>query len=64
MTRPLLQSGILEFGEWMGQEDWLEISGKTDPSEQVLIFENIVKQKLDVIFPTKTDLLNESIGST
>ena len=29
----------------MCNEEWGEISGKTDPSEQVLIFEEIVKQK-------------------
>ena len=58
VTRPLPQSGILEFGEWMCKEDWLDISRMRDPSEQVLLFESKMQQKLDVIFPTKTLKIN------
>ena len=58
VTRPLPESGMLEFGEWMCKEDWAMISKETDPSKQVLIFEEMVQQKLDVIFPTKTVKIN------
>ena len=61
VTRPLPQSGILEFGEWMCQEDWMEISEKTDPTEQVLVFENIMNQKLDIIFPKKSVRVNPNV---
>ena len=61
VTRPLPESGMLEFGEWMCNEEWAEISGNIDPSEQVRIFEDIVKQKLDVIFPTKSVRINPHV---
>ena len=61
MTRRLPESGILEFGEWMCKEEWTEISEKADPTEEVLIFENIIQQKLDVIFPTKSVKINPCV---
>ena len=61
VTRPLPESGMLEFGEWICSEEWAEISEGCDPTEQVVIFEQIINQKLEVIFPTKTVRINPNI---
>ena len=58
VTRPLPESGILEFGEWLCSEEWAGLSEQADPTEQGLMFEKTVQQKLDVIFPTKTLKIN------
>ena len=46
VSRPLPESGMLEFGEWICKEDWSGIPENADPTEQVLAFENIVNQKI------------------
>ena len=51
-------SGILEFGEWLCNEDWSTISSISDPTKQVQEFQNIIQKKLDVIFPTKSVKIN------
>ena len=62
VTRPLPESGMLEFGEWMCKEDWTEILlDNQDPTEPVLAFERIINQKLEVIFPTKTVRINPNV---
>jgi hypothetical protein len=58
ISRPLPESGILEFGEWICSEDWTDIPENVDPTEQVLAFEKICSKKLDVIFPQKTVRIN------
>ena len=58
ISRPLPESGILEFGEWICSEDWAGIPENVDPTQQVLAFEKICSQKLDVIFPQKTLRIN------
>ena len=52
--RPLPESGILEFGEWICSEEWGNIPENVNPTEQVLTFEEIVSEKLDTIFPVKS----------
>ena len=51
--RPLPESGINEFGQWVCSEDLQDEKGDLNPTEQVGLFEKIVKQKLDVILPRK-----------
>ena len=58
VSRPLPESGILEFGEWICSEDWSDIPDGGDPTEQVLAFEKLCNEKLDVIFPLKKLRLN------
>ena len=60
-TRPLPQSGIMEFGNWLSKEEWIKLLGNVGPTQQVLQFESIMKQKLDVIFPTKSVKINPSV---
>ena len=51
-------SGILEFGEWICKEDWSSLSTISDPTKQVLTFQNIIQQKVDLIFPQKFVKIN------
>ena len=59
--RPLPQSGILEFGQWICSEDWLGITEQVNPTQQVEEFQNIVNTKLDAIFPQKTVKINPTL---
>ena len=54
ISRPLPDSGIREFGEWITREEWACLSDDANPTEQVLEFEKIMENKLDVIFPKKS----------
>ena len=56
--RPLPESGILEFGEWICSEEWLNIPENGSPTDQVCTFEKQVNEKLDAIFPLKTVKIN------
>ena len=55
---PLPESGVKEFGEWICKEDWADIISDDNPTRQVKIFEDKVKQKVDVSFPTKSVKIN------
>ena len=59
--RPLPQSGILEFGEWICSEDWSGIPDQGDPTQQVENFENIVNTKLDSMLPRKSVKINPNL---
>ena len=54
VTRPMPDSGIREFGQWITTEDWSCIVNDANPSEQVTAFENLVQSKMDAIFPQKS----------
>ena len=56
--RPLPESGIREFGQWICREEWENITDEDSPTEQVSAFEKVIYSKLDVIFPTKTVKIN------
>ena len=58
VSRPLPDSGILEFGEWICSEDWTDIPDNVDPTSQVIEFEKLLNKKLDVIFPKKLVRIN------
>ena len=59
--RPLPQSGILEFGEWICSEEWVGVSEQVNPTQQVEEFEDIINTKLDVIFPKKSVKINPNL---
>ena len=59
--RPLPQSGVLEFGQWICTEDWRSITDMENPTQQVQEFENIVMSKLDSIFPQKSVRINPNV---
>ena len=53
VARPLPDSGIRAFGEWICKEDWAGINDKDDPSKQVETLSEILKNRLDTFFPQK-----------
>ena len=53
ISRPLPDSKIREFGQWIVSEQWAGVKGEVDPSIQVKVFENMMTQKLDKYFPKK-----------
>ena len=54
ISRPLPDSKVREFGQWITVYSWDEINQvDDDPSEKVRIFEEIISQKLDTFFPQK-----------
>ena len=59
--RPLPQSGVLEFGEWICNEEWETIQDNDNPTEQVLSFKKLLNEKLDIIFPQKCLKINPNI---
>ena len=51
--RPLPDSALREFGNWIVKEDWTSVSDQMGPNEQVHRFEDILKEKLDTFCPLK-----------
>jgi hypothetical protein len=58
-VQPLPESGILEFGQWIMNEQWESLPTDKSPSEQVIDFERILSEKMDQIFPKKTIKLRQ-----
>ena len=52
-SRPLPESGIREFGNWLVGESWLEIEEQEGPDKKVEKFTEKFTQKLNHIFPEK-----------
>ena len=53
ISRPLPDSKVREFGQWLTRETWDSIRDTDTPSEQVKVFERIIQGKLDKHFPIK-----------
>ena len=54
VTRPLPDSKLRNFGQWITSETWECVDAwEGDPSKQVEFFENVVKLKLDEFLPQK-----------
>ena len=51
--RPLPQSGIDRMGRWIQQQTWEEIYKCHDIDLKAVIFQNMIKEKLDEFLPTK-----------
>ena len=62
--RPLPQSGISEFGQWICAEDWGDITDMGNPTQQVQEFENIVNKKFESIFPQKSVKINPNVDKS
>ena len=53
-TRPLPESAIREFGQWIVQKNWDSVKEVGDPNKQVNLMQNILFHKLDEHFPVKS----------
>ena len=51
--RPLPQSSIQRFGEWLVSESWESLSEYSSPTQQALEFEKLINEKLDYFCPIK-----------
>lgn len=52
-VRPLPESGIVEFEQWMNSLEWQPMLETSSPSDQVEILENTFETKMQTIFPLK-----------
>ena len=56
-SRPLPDSKIRDFGQWLTSESWESITDIADPTEQVEVFEKLITQKTNEHFPLKVTKL-------
>ena len=52
--RPLPQSNIMSFGQWITNESWSDISNVMSSTEKAMKLDDILMQKLDLHFPKKS----------
>ena len=52
--RPLPESSLNNFGEWIVNQGWEGLKGKLTPTQQAKEFENITMNKLNQFCPTKS----------
>ena len=52
--RPLPDSRLRDFGQWLTKHEWAQLSSDLSATEQTSLFENILKDNLDRICPQKT----------
>ena len=57
--RPLPNSGIIEFGQWITRLNWDYLNSYESPDEQVEVMQNMMTESLDLIFPTKSVKLTQ-----
>ena len=56
--RPLPDSSLAMFGDWIMGEEWDSISESLSPTEQVAKFEEVTQEKLNLFCPEKTIKMN------
>ena len=52
--RPLPESSVRQFGEWIVTEGWQDIKEDMSPTEQASAFEKLLQDKLELFCPMKT----------
>ena len=52
--RPLPESSLRQFGEWIVTEKWESLKGDISPTEQAALFEKLLMTKLDQFCPEKS----------
>ena len=53
-VRPLPESGIRMFGQWLASEEWGEMANQSSPDEKVKHFNTLMQSKMDTFFPEKS----------
>ena len=53
VCRPLPESKVRDFGQWMIRETWGNIKNEEEPNIQVNVFQSIIAEKLDMYPPQK-----------
>ena len=54
VTRPIPDSGVREFGQWIVGENWECVKPENNPTGQAIELQKLLNKKLDDIFPTKS----------
>ena len=57
ISRPLPESGIKMFGQWIINENWDCVDPKSNPSTQAYELQKLLETKLDEISPTKCQIV-------
>ena len=52
-SRPMPDSAVRQFGQWITGEDWTEVKSVASTSQQGLLLKNILQDKTEQIFPQK-----------
>ena len=52
-SRPMPDSGIRQFGQWIINEEWECVDPDSNPTVQALALQRLLEVKLDEIFPVK-----------
>ena len=52
--RPLPESNVRQFGQWIVKEEWEGVKDDLSPSDQATYFEKVVMDKLNTFCPEKT----------
>ena len=60
ITRPLPDSGLRLFGQWVTNCSFIDVLQISDPSEKCAMFINTTMSKLDDFLPTKEVKINEN----
>jgi hypothetical protein len=58
VTRPLPQSGVDQFGQFIGTHSWEEVLGEQNIDMKVENFHNTLRTNLDEYFPEKTVMVS------
>ena len=53
VSRPLPESRLREFGQWIAEEDWVTLKGDISTSEQARMLKDVTEQQLNKFFPIK-----------
>ena len=62
--RPLPESAIRRFGQFLSSHDWSEVLEPANVNEKVVAFHNTISTKLDEIFPVKNIALKNNLDKT
>ena len=54
ITRPMPDSGIRQFGQWIVKEEWDCVDKTSSPDVQAYALQKLLELKLDEYFPTKS----------
>ena len=54
ISRPMPESGVKSFGQWIINENWDCVDPKSNPSIQASELQKLLETKLDKFFPTKS----------
>ena len=57
-SRPFPQSGILKMQEWFIDQSWDDIYNATSTHDKAQLFQNLLVNKMEEIFPIKVRKIN------